>query len=150
MWEEEEHQPVSVILVAEDDQDDIFFLRHAWRKEGVDHLLRFVKDGQYAIDYLEGKPPYSNRQDFPLPGLLITDLKMPRLGGFGLIEWIRNSDEFRRLPIIVLSNSELPADRDRATRLGAAEYHPKLCDSERYQTVMRGICQRWVWESTCA
>ena len=73
---------VPVILMAEDDPNDVFFFRRAFQKAEIRCQILDVSNGQDAIQYLEGVGPYTNRSDYPLPNLLLLDLKMPLMSGF--------------------------------------------------------------------
>ena len=121
------------VLIAEDDANDVFFLRRAFARAKVSAALHFVQDGLEAIDYLKGEGGFSDRVAHPLPDLVLLDLKMPRLGGSEVLEWIRQQANLRSLPVVVLSSSTLRADIDRAYELGANSYivkphgHRELC-----------------------
>src|SRR6266404_3669437 len=110
------------ILVAEDDSDDAFFLERAFTEAGVTVPLRFVHSGADAINYLKGKPPFHDRNLYPLPKLLVLDLKMPVLTGFDVLEWLQHQPGWRRMPAVVLSGSQIPEDMRRAYALGATLY----------------------------
>src|SRR2546428_6788829 len=69
----------SCVLVAEDDQDDVFLLRRAFQKAGLLHQIINVPDGERTIEYLSGNPPYDDRVRYPFPQLLLLDLKMPKV-----------------------------------------------------------------------
>src|SRR5947208_13194034 len=110
------------LLVAEDNAHDVFLLKRAFIKAGINVPMHIVNDGQEAVDYLIGQEPYANRKEYPLPTLLLLDLKMPRLSGFDVIRWVREHKGLRRLPILVLSSSGLGKDINRAYDLGANSY----------------------------
>src|SRR3954447_22804979 len=107
------------ILLAEDSENDLMLMRYAFSKAGVKNRLHEVRDGLEAIQYLEGKPPYSDREQNPLPCVIITDLKMPQLDGLALLDWLQHRPEFARVPKLVLSSSNLDRDQDNAAKLGA-------------------------------
>jgi CheY-like chemotaxis protein len=117
-----EHPPV---LVAEDDENDVFILRIAFEQAGVARSLVAVKDGQEAVDYLCGTPPYTDRFAYPLPALLILDLKMPRMSGFDVLAWLASRPDFKNLPAVVFSSSACDQDISRARQLGARDYFVK-------------------------
>src|SRR6267378_453186 len=110
---------VKRVLVAEDDPSDVFFLKRAFTLAGVPTVLHFVRDGQEAIDYLEGENGYGDRERHPLPDLVLLDLKMPRMNGFDVLEWLRKQPGLKRLLVTVLTSSDQPQDINRAYDLGA-------------------------------
>ena len=85
------------VLIAEDDPGDVFLLQRAFSTAGVSASLHFVRDGQEAIDYLGGEASFADRTAYPLPELMLLDLKMPRLNGFDVLEWLRKQPGLRRL-----------------------------------------------------
>src|SRR5438477_5846459 len=95
-------------LVVEDNATDIEFVQIAFKNSP--HELHLVTDGQQAIDYLSGTGQYANRKKFPLPQVILLDLKMPRVDGFGVLNWLRHNSpgELRLLPVIVMSTSDEP------------------------------------------
>src|SRR4051812_16984700 len=110
------------MLVAEDLETDVFILKRAFTRAGVNLPLKFVRDGQEVIDYLEGRGPYWNRFVYPLPRVLVLDLKMPRLNGFDVLEWARTKGGFKRLVKVILTSSYRICDVNRAYDLGANSY----------------------------
>ena len=114
--------PKSVILVAEDDENDVFLIKRAFHQAQFDNPLQPVPTGEDAIAYLQGAAPYENREKFPVPGLVLLDLKMPRRNGFEVLAWIRQHPEFNSLPVVVLTSSQESSDINRAYALGANSY----------------------------
>ena len=90
------------ILVVEDNAEEVILLQRAFKKTGMDIAVHFVVNGEEAIDYLSGVDRFSDRGAFPEPDLVIMDLKMPRKGGFELLEWFRNLQEGALIPVVVL------------------------------------------------
>lgn len=127
--------PELPILVAEDNEDEALLLERALQAIGVVNPLHIVPSGEQVIAYLDGE-----RQDWPsaapLPGVLITDLKMPRMNGFELLEWLRQS-RYRTIPTFVFSNSSEPRDIQQAYALGANAYLVKPRTAERLEAMMR-------------
>ena len=113
------------ILLIEDEEHDAFFVRQATEQGTAGHILHAVRDGREAISYLKGKGQYADRQNFPLPNVILTDLKMPGMNGFDFLRWMRDNPDYWIIPIIVYSNSRLEADVRRAYRLGANAYFTK-------------------------
>ena len=132
------------ILLVEDDPDDVFFVQRAFDSAHLKHPLFAVGDGQEAINYLSGKGPYADHSVYPLPQLVLADLKMPRVSGFDLITWMRNDKHCKLVPIIILSSSALPADVNRAYALGANAYMVKPADAHSLERLFQTIAEFWM------
>ena len=111
-----------IILLVEDDPNDVLLIQRAFQKAGLADSLKVVNDGDEAIEYLTGHGRFDDRSLFPLPYLLLLDLKMPGTDGFEVLRWARNQENLKRLLIVVLTSSNLQADVDRAYELGANSY----------------------------
>lgn len=133
-----------VVLLAEDEKTDAYFVEWAFKKAEIPHRLCHVADGQEAIDYLAGNGRYADRRQHPLPGLLLLDLKMPRLDGFAVLTWLRERPEWAWLPVVVLSSSQFPADIARARSLGAVDYKVKPANPQNLVELARGFADRWL------
>ena len=114
-----------VILVAEDDENHVFFIQRAFQQAGLLNPAHFVTDGDQAIAYLKGEGRYANRAEFPLPSLLLLDLKMPNKNGFEVLEWVRRQPTLKALRVIVLTTSGASRDINRAYQLGANSFLTK-------------------------
>jgi CheY-like chemotaxis protein len=110
------------ILVAEDDPTDAYFFQRAFKRAGLPVALHFVRDGQEVIDYLQGEGQFADRTAHPLPQLLLLDLKMPRLDGFDVLEWVRRQPGLAGLQVVIFSSSDEARDINRAYGLGASWY----------------------------
>ena len=107
----------AVILLAEDREDDIILIQRSFKAALMTNPFYVVRNGEEAIDYLKGEGPFANREEYPLPDLLLLDLKMPRIDGFGVLEWIRATPSMASLRVIVLTSSENLNDVNRAYQL---------------------------------
>jgi CheY-like chemotaxis protein len=114
-----------VILVADDNRDDVCLLRCAFREAGIDTRIESVSDGGAAIDYLRGSGRFENRERYPAPDLMFLELRLPRVDGFEVLEWLRNEQTPRHMPVVVLGGPESNQSIHRALRLGAAGYFQK-------------------------
>src|ERR1051326_1934837 len=124
------------ILFAEDDPDDVVFMRRALQKAGLRYNLVHVPNGEVAVDYLHGDGPYRDRAQYPFPDLLLLDLKMPMMDGFDVLAWLREQPRAKELPVVVLSGSNQDRDIELAREMGAADYQvkPQETDSDRKRT----------------
>jgi len=111
-----------IILLVEDDPNDVLLIQRAFQKAGLHNSLKVVRNGDQAIEYLSGENSYVDRERFPLPFLVLLDLKMPGTDGFEVLTWARNSACLKRLLVVVLTSSNLQADVDKAYELGANSY----------------------------
>src|SRR6266436_5952779 len=110
------------ILLAEDREEDIILIRKAFEKGGIHNPVFIVRDGEEAINYLSGVGRYSNRNVYPLPALLLLDLKMPGTDGFDVLRWIKSQPYLNGLRTVVLTSSESIRDVDMAYKLGATSF----------------------------
>jgi CheY-like chemotaxis protein len=138
----ESEYDVPTILAAEDEECDAMLLKAAYEATGLHSRLVIVGDGEGAVDYLKGKPPYDDREQNPLPGMLLLDLKMPRMDGFEVLAWLRESREFSSLPVVVLSGSPREADMKRAKELGAREYLVKPIGNGELTRMLKDVAER--------
>ena len=132
------------ILLAEDDPNDVLLLRRAFRGTGLPEPELVVSDGEEAIAYLEGSGGFADRERYPLPSLLLLDLKLPRRSGFEVLEWVRRRAGMSNLPVVVLTSSRQPADIDRAYELRANSYLVKPATLEGLREMVRALDLYWL------
>lgn len=135
---------VRTILVAEDNPDHALLVRLAVERARSGLDVRVVGDGLEVLDYLQGSGRYAPRDAHPFPDLVILDLSMPRLDGFGLLERLRGRPGLDGVPVVVLTSSASPEDESRALALGARSFHTKPADAEALGLQVRGIVARWI------
>jgi CheY-like chemotaxis protein len=117
-------QSTDLILIAEDNPDDELLLRRALQKADVQAQVKVVPDGEEAILYLE-QTSAANQKDGAVPSLIILDLKMPRKGGFEVLEWLTENPKCSVVPTIILTSSNMESDVQRAYGLGANTFFVK-------------------------
>ena len=130
------------ILLAEDDPGDALLFELAVAKVLADVSLRFVRDGQEAIDYLQGLGCFADRVSFPLPSMMVLDLKLPSVKGLEVIAWVRRQPDLRQMPIVVLTGSDELGDMKRAHELGADCCFLKPSTSEDLADLVKGLRRR--------
>ena len=128
-----------VLLVAEDDDTDAMLLERAVMKASTTFQMVRVSNGEGVVAYLRGEGPYADRAMHPWPHVLLLDLKMPRVDGFEVLEWLRKNNASRPLPAVVLSSSALKADVQRAYTLGANSYVVKPTAPERLEQLVSAL-----------
>jgi CheY-like chemotaxis protein len=134
----------AIILLAEDLENDVFLIRRAFQRAGFTNLINVVRDGEEAIDYLSGTSAYANRDEYPLPDLILLDLKMPKVGGFEVLKWLRRQPEIGRTPVVVLTTSDEINDVNKAYELGANSFFVKPSDFENYANLAAVIREYWL------
>ncbi len=134
----------ATILVVEDDPNDLFFLKRAFSSVQSKCLMQAVGDGAEAIDYLRGVDDYSDRKLFPMPALILMDLKMPRVDGFEFLSWLRREQGLKLIPVVVFSSSNLPHDVKRAYELGANSFVVKVQDSTTLPDTLQTLASYWL------
>jgi CheY-like chemotaxis protein len=132
------------VLLVEDDLNDIFLVKRAFKTARIPNPLQVVTDGEEAINYLLGDGKYADRVAHPLPKLIVMDIKMPRRSGFEVLEWVKGDGRpLRRIPIIIVSSSDNPADINRAYELGANAYMVKPMNYRAVEHLFESITQYW-------
>ena len=134
----------SAILLVEDDEADIFLLRRAFRNERIANPLIEVRDGQAAIQYLSGEGAYADRTRYPIPFLILLDLRLPKLSGFEVIAWMRDQPQLANLVVVVLTASDHVTDVTKARDLGANSYLVKPGNFEELVQMVKRIKGRWL------
>lgn len=134
----------AVILLAEDREDDIVLVQRAFAKGEIQNPLFVVHDGDEAISYLSGIGKYGNRAEYPLPDLLLLDLKMPKVDGFEVLKWVRQQPGFSALRVVVLTSSDQIRDVNTAYRLGANSFMVKPTDFENVLEMAKTLRSYWL------
>ena len=132
-------------LLVEDDGSDVFLVERAFRKDGCGHRLHVVGDGQEAIDYLMGVGTYQDREKHPIPGVILLDIKMPRISGLEFLDWLHQKapEDLRIIPIVVMSSSDQECDVKTAYELGANCYLVKPIPWAEFEERMRSLNIFW-------
>ncbi len=131
------------VLLVEDDENDILLLRRAFRNARIANPLVEVRDGQAAIQYLSGDGAYADPIRYPVPFLVLLDLRLPKLSGFEVLAWIREQPELAELIVVVLTASDHVPDVNKAHELRANCYFVKPGTFEELVGLVKGIQGRW-------
>ncbi|SNS57874.1 Response regulator receiver domain-containing protein [Noviherbaspirillum humi] len=137
-------QAQQLILLVEDNEDDVILAQRAFRKAGVDVPICVVRDGDEAVDYLGGGGRYGDRRSFPLPTIVLLDLKLPRRSGLDVLRWIRADPALGTLPVIVFTTSAQASDLEQAYSLGANSYLKKPVTLEDTTEMLRAAGLYWL------
>jgi CheY-like chemotaxis protein len=123
------NEPVVRILLAEDNDGDIFLVRRALEKRGVPHQLTVARNGEEALQLLERAEGGPSSE---APALILLDLNLPKIDGTQVLSRIRKTNAFSATPVIVLTSSDSPKDRESALALGANVYFRKPTDLQSF------------------
>jgi two-component system response regulator len=131
------------ILLVEDEANDAFFMQWAMTRAGVVNPIHLANDGREAIDYCRGAGRFANREEFPLPCLVLLDLKLPYVMGLDVLKWIRQQPDWAPL-VLILSSSSAETDIAAAYRLGANGYLVKPCGADKLVGTAKAIKDLWL------
>ena len=134
----------AVILVADDDSGDRLLIQGAFQKISPESCIHVTEDGDGVIAYLAGAGQYADRHKYPFPTFIITDLKMPRVDGFALLEKVKANPAWSTIPVVVFSASCDAEDVRTAYLLGASSYHVKPCGYANLSHFVRVLYEYWM------
>ena len=136
------------ILIVEDNPTDVMLIRRAFAKANIGNPLQFVRDGDAAVHYLAGDAAYADRDTYPLPALVLLDLKLPRRSGLEVLQWLRSTSPLRRLPVVVLTSSSQSQDVNRAYEFGANSYLVKPVEFDDLKEMIDKVHIYWIQLNT--
>lgn len=132
------------ILLVEDSPDDVFFMQRALKLTGATLSVQVAEDGEVAIEYLSGQGAFANRLEFPLPRVILLDLRMPRTPGFEVLKWLREREEFDCIPVVVFTSSREDSDMRKAYALGANSFMVKSGDAAELGAMAKMVVDYWL------
>ena len=131
------------LLIVEDEENDVLFLKDALRKANILSPIQVVDDGRMALDYLGGVGKYEDRKTYPLPSVIFLDLKLPQVNGLAILKWIREEPSLPSMLVMILTASSLDEDIERAYRLGANSYVVKPSSRDKLVEVLKDFNNWW-------
>lgn len=136
-------QPIH-ILIADDDQDDCLMTQEAFKECSVSNPLHFVHDGEALLDYLQRRAPYNDDEHYPLPGLILLDLNMPRMDGREALHAIKTDAQLRAIPVVILTTSSAEEDILRSYNMGGNSFITKPVTYSGLLEVVKTIGRYWL------
>lgn len=133
-----------IILMADDDADDRLLAQDAMQESRVLNELHFVENGVQLLSYLRGDDEFSDRALYPMPGLILLDLNMPKMDGREALAEIKADPRLRRIPVVILTTSKAEEDMVKGYDLGAASYITKPVTFDALVELMRTLGKYWV------
>ena len=134
----------ATILVVDDDENDRWLIERARRAAGVNGPIHLASDGSEAIAYFMGEGKFADRSKYAYPTFVMTDLKMPAVDGFGVLEFLKGNPEWAIIPTVVFTSSPDRDDIKKAYMLGASSYHVKPHDPEAFRELIRTLNAYWL------
>ena len=110
------------ILLVEDDENDVLLMKRAFQKANILNPIQVVRDGESALSYLGNQQMYADQNKYPMPVLILLDLKLPRKSGLEVLAWVKGQESLKRVPVVVLTSSKESVDVGRAYDLGVNSY----------------------------
>jgi CheY-like chemotaxis protein len=132
------------ILLVEDNPKEVLLIQRAFRKAEIAAALHIVNDGEQAIAYLGGQPPFEDREQYPLPMLILLDLKLPRLSGTEVLAWLRQQPRLKRIPVVMLTASREYADVNQTYDLGVNAYMVKPVRFNKFVEIVNTLNVHWL------
>jgi len=132
------------ILLVEDNHKDVLLLQRALRKANILNPVQVVNDGDAAVMYLSGQEGYGDRTRYPLPVLILLDLKLPRRSGIEVLMWLRQQPKLKRLPVVVLSSSKEYADINNVYDIGVNAYIVKPVAFNELVEIVMTLNLHWI------
>ncbi len=136
------HNP-TVILVAEDDEDDHIMIKDAWEESRLPSAIFFVKDGEELIDYLRHQGRFSDKSASPMPGLILLDLNMPRKDGRQALKEIKNDPQLRCIPVVAFTTSQAEEDILQTYDLGVNSFISKPVSFDALVEILKNLGKYW-------
>jgi CheY-like chemotaxis protein len=134
----------ATILIVEDNPTDILLIRRAFDRAKLANPVQFVTDGDAAVDYLSGEGTYRDRTQFPLPILILLDLKLPKRSGLEVLEWLRTQERLKRIPVVALTSSTQDRDVNAAYDTGVNSYLVKPVEFDGLLEMLKTVNFYWL------
>jgi CheY-like chemotaxis protein len=132
------------ILLVEDNRMDVELTLDAFKEARLVNTVHVSPNGQDALDYLFGRGRYADRRAFPMPNLVLLDLKLPGIDGFEVLRQVKTAPILKRLPVIILTSSKEEGDRALTYDIGANSYIVKPVSFTGFLGVIREIEGYWI------
>lgn len=132
------------LLLIEDNRMDIELTLDAFRERRLNNEIHVAPGGQEGLDYLLGHGEFADREKFPLPDLILLDLKMPVIDGHEVLRQIKQFPVLKRIPVVVLSSSKEEGDRALTYDNGANSYLVKPVSFDGFLDVVQQVDQYWL------
>ncbi|MFH0731518.1 MAG: response regulator [Candidatus Omnitrophota bacterium] len=137
-----DNKPMNILL-AEDNEADAKITLRAFDRAKLKSNIFVVTDGEQALDFVYHRGKYQDKEKYPKPDLILLDIKMPKVDGFGVLREIKSDLQYNYIPIIILTSSKEEEDVVRSYKYGAASFIPKSMDYDDFVKVVEGFNYYW-------
>ena len=137
-------EKTATILLVEDNRMDVELTLDAFKEARLENKILVVTNGQEALDYLFRRGVYADRNTYPMPDLILLDLKLPRIDGFEVLRQIKSANILKRLPVVILTSSKDEGDRALSYDIGANSYLVKPVSFDGFLGVVKQIEGYWL------
>lgn len=131
------------ILLVDDNPMDVILTLDAFNEAKLNNNINVARDGEEALEYIFGKGQFADRTKFPMPSLILLDLKMPGIDGFEVLRQIKNTEKLKRIPVIILTSSKEEGDLALSYDIGANSYLVKPVNFNGFIEVVKKIDDYW-------
>ena len=132
------------ILLVEDNPMDVELTLDAFREAKLGSNIHVARSGHEALNYLFGQEQYDDRQSYPLPDLILLDLKLPGIDGHEVLNRIKTTPVLKRLPVVILTSSQEDTDLIKSYDSGANSYLVKPVSAKGFLEVIHQIDHYWL------
>lgn len=132
------------ILLVEDDPDEAELALRSFAKMDADYDIQLARDGEEALDFLFSRGSYQERSPLRKPRLIILDLSLPGINGFGVVQQLRSHPDYRHTPVVVLTTSDEQSDILQSYNMGANSYLCKPVDFESFADILQQVSHYWL------
>ena len=134
----------TLILLVEDNPTDVLLIKRAFEQAKMANPVHVISDGDTAVEYLGGEGAYADRARYPLPILILLDLKLPRRSGLEVLAWLKEQESLKRIPVVMLTSSEQPRDVDAAYDSGVNSYLVKPVEYDSLFKMLKAVNLYWM------
>ena len=136
-------RPASILLV-EDNPMDVELIIDAFKEARLGNKIQTARNGKEALEYLLGEGKYTDRKQYPIPDIVLLDLKMPGIDGHEVLRRIKGTEKLKRLPVIILTSSRDEGDRAMSYDNGANSYLVKPVSFDEFLKVVKQVSDYWL------
>lgn len=131
------------ILIVEDLRDDIELILRVLNKSKMGSEIYIVRDGQEALDYMYRRGKYEDRRKAPVPDLILLDVKLPKVSGLEVLRQLKSDQNFKRIPVVILTVSQREEDINSSYDLGANSYVVKSVSFDKFNEIIENMERYW-------